>query len=115
MKLLRGRSAEQKARRHLESHGLRFIAANVHSRLGEIDLIMHDGEELVLVEVRSRSEAALVDAATSITPGKQRRIIAATLQWLSRNPQWAEHPLRFDVVALDGSELRWLRNAFDAA
>ncbi len=110
-----GRAAEDAARRHLEAQGLRCLAANVSCRVGELDLIMQDSRELVVVEVRCRAASALVDAASTVTVHKQRRILAATRHWLSRHPQWHEHPLRFDVVAVDGPALRWIPNAFDAA
>lgn len=43
-----GDAWETAARHWLERKGLRFIAANVHERGGEIDLIMRDGKTLVL-------------------------------------------------------------------
>jgi putative endonuclease len=48
-----------KARRWLEGKGLRFIAANVRGRGGEIDLIMKDGQTTVFVEVRFGSHRNL--------------------------------------------------------
>ena len=47
-----GDAWEATARRWLEGKGLRFIAANVRSRGGEIDLIMRQGPTTVFVEVR---------------------------------------------------------------
>lgn len=41
---------EAAARRWLESKGLRFVAANVRERGGEIDLIMRDGKTTVLLK-----------------------------------------------------------------
>ena len=46
-----GDAWELKARRWLEGKGLRFIAANVRGRGGEIDLIMKEGQVIVFVEV----------------------------------------------------------------
>lgn len=109
-----GRLAEERALHHLQQNGLIPLTRNYCCRLGEIDLIMRDRDEVVIVEVRSRSAGAAVDAPTSITRGKQKRIIAATRHWLGRHPQFFEQPLRFDVVAFDGAKLRWLRNAFEA-
>jgi putative endonuclease len=43
---------------------------------------------------------------------KQRRIVFAAKHWLMR--QAALPPCRFDVVALDGEHLQWLKAAFDA-
>lgn len=44
-----GDAWEAAARRWLESKGLRFIAANVRERGGEIDLIMCDGKRRFLL------------------------------------------------------------------
>ncbi|MGB5208749.1 MAG: YraN family protein, partial [Azonexus sp.] len=51
----RGREAEERAARHLESRGLRVVARNFRIRGGEIDLICRAGSTLVFVEVRLRS------------------------------------------------------------
>ncbi|BBU80638.1 hypothetical protein EIMP300_20380 [Escherichia coli] len=47
-----GDAWEAQARRWLEGKGLRFIAANVNERGGEIDLIMREGRTTVFIEVR---------------------------------------------------------------
>ena len=70
-----GDAWETQARRWLESQGLRFIAANVRERGGEIDLIMRDGSVTIFVEVRYRRSANYGDAASSVTPQKQQRIV----------------------------------------
>lgn len=51
-----GDAWEAQARRWLEGKGLRFIAANVNERGGEIDLIMREGRTTVFVEVRYRQQ-----------------------------------------------------------
>jgi putative endonuclease len=43
---------------------------------------------------------------------KQRRIVFAARHWLMR--QAVVPPCRFDVVAIDGASLQWLKAAFDA-
>jgi putative endonuclease len=43
---------------------------------------------------------------------KQRRIVLAARHYLTRWP--AQPPCRFDVVAIDGERVDWLRGAFDA-
>jgi putative endonuclease len=77
--------------------------------VGELDLIMRDGGQLVFVEVRERSNPHYGGAAASITPAKQRRIVRAAQFYLLRC-----HPLppcRIDIVAIDGQRINWLRNA----
>lgn len=111
-----GDAGELRARQHLETHGLRCLAAGWRCRLGELDLVMLDGDVLVFVEVRARRAGSLVSAIESIDPGKRRRVIRAARAWLMKNPAWATHAARFDVFAIDGEDIspQWLANAFDA-
>ena len=62
-----GDAWEAQARRWLEGKGLRFIAANVNERGGEIDLIMREGRTTIFVEVRYRRSALYGGAAASVT------------------------------------------------
>jgi putative endonuclease len=109
-----GAAHEVLARRHLEAQGLRFIAANVTCRQGEVDLVMRDGDTLVFTEVRYRTSERFGGAAASVDRRKQARIAAAAGYYLSRHP--TDLPCRFDVVAIGaGGRIRWIKHAFDGA
>ncbi|WP_235231369.1 YraN family protein [Taylorella equigenitalis] len=54
-----GQIYETKARLHLESQGLELLNQNLRCKVGEIDLIMVDGHELVFIEVRYRKKLIL--------------------------------------------------------
>ena len=108
-KQAQGRSWEQVACKYLEQHGLRLVEANFTCKGGEIDLVMRDGAALVFVEVRQRADRVHGGAAASITPTKQARLTCAAQVYLMRYRQVP--PCRFDVVAIDGDQLDWLRNA----
>lgn len=106
----RGDEAESIAARYLENAGLRILQRNYRCRFGEIDLIAQDGSTLVFVEVRQRSHTGLGGAAASITPAKQRKLMAAARHYLAgigRTPD-----CRFDAVLLssDTQTPEWLRN-----
>ncbi len=108
-----GEAAERRARLHLESLGLRFVCANYHCRMGEIDLIMREKEAIVFVEVRQRKHSAYGGALASVTPRKQKRIIQAARHYLQKTA--IDAPARFDVVAIEsGQRLHWIRDAFRA-
>ncbi|EMV7408738.1 YraN family protein [Enterobacter soli] len=108
-----GDAWEVKARRWLEGKGLRFIAANVRGRGGEIDLIMKDGQTTVFVEVRFRQSSQFGGAAASVTPAKQQKLLQTALLWLARhNGSFDTVDCRFDVVAFTGNNIEWLKNAF---
>jgi putative endonuclease len=67
---------------------------------------------IVFVEVRARSDARFGGAAASVGDAKRRRLVFAASHFLRtlREPP----PCRFDVVAVDGERIEWLRAAFDA-
>lgn len=114
-----GDEAEARALQHLLRQGLRLVernyrvAAGPRARGGEVDLIMLDRDgTLVFVEVRARGSRSHGGAAASVTHGKQRRVVYAAQHYLQRRA--TPPPCRFDVVALDGDSLEWLRGAFFA-
>jgi putative endonuclease len=108
-----GAIAEARAEAHLSGQGLSTIARNVRYRGGEIDLVMRDGLEWVFVEVRSRTRDAFGGAAASIDARKRARLaLAARLFLLARFGQREWPACRFDVVAIDGGRLHWIRAAF---
>ncbi|MBY7155679.1 YraN family protein [Enterobacter hormaechei] len=108
-----GDAWELKARRWLEGKGLRFVAANVRGRGGEIDLIMKDGQTIVFVEVRYRQSSRFGGAAASVTLAKQQKLLQTAHLWLARhNVSFDTVDCRFDVVAFTGNAIDWLKNAF---
>ena len=115
-KQISGEHGEDQALQHLQVHGLTLLQRNFRCKGGEIDLIMQSGIELVFVEVRKRKQASAAaqfgGAAASVTSAKQRRLIVAAQVYLKRYRM--PPPCRFDVVAIDGDELTWLKNAIEA-
>ncbi|MBW7981609.1 YraN family protein [Enterobacillus tribolii] len=110
-----GARYEETARRFLEKQGLRFYAANVTLRGGELDLIMRDGDTWVFVEVRYRKSSRYGDAAASVDYRKQQRLLRSAALWLAgQGGSFATTDCRFDVFAITGSQLQWLPNAFAA-
>jgi putative endonuclease len=109
-----GASAEALACHYLEQQGLKLIARNYRCKSGEIDLIMQEGQTLVFVEVRLRSNHRFGNAASSIDARKQRKLIHTAEHYLQLHGNRA---CRFDAILLDKlgiSDLVWIRNAFDA-
>jgi putative endonuclease len=108
----RGVAAEALAANFLQERGLKIVARNYRCRLGEIDLIAHDGATTIFVEVRQRSSAAFGGAAASITARKRARLVRAARHYLSRLE--AMPACRFDALLLEGSppRIEWIRDAF---
>ncbi len=108
-----GYRAEQRALDYLLSCGLRLVARNFRARVGELDLVMTDGEQLVVVEVRRRASADYGGAAASVTVAKRARLRRTAQTFLAASfgaRPWP--PLRFDVLAIDGERIDWIRAAF---
>ncbi|MDF1756760.1 MAG: YraN family protein [Legionellaceae bacterium] len=114
MSLKKGLGAEENARDYLLTQGLVFKKSNYRSRLGEIDLIMHDGVYLVFIEVRSRSSIKYGSALESVTVSKQQKIKKTAALYLSANKLHDKYPIRFDVISLQGNppEIQWVKGAF---
>ncbi|NMH59284.1 YraN family protein [Alteromonas sp. MYP5] len=106
-----GNQAEDRARLFLQNHGLTFVAANVYSRFGELDLVMQDKSCWVAVEVKYRRSDQYGDAIEFVTPRKLAKIRITFEQFLIKqglNP--ASTPMRIDVIAVNSSRLDWLQN-----
>ena len=108
-----GSAAEERALHYLQDRGLRLLARNWRCKLGELDLVMQDGDTVAVIEVRSRARGDWGSAAETVDRRKQARLVRATRLWLARRPELAEQPLRFDLVTLDAGTLEWRREAFD--
>jgi putative endonuclease len=108
----RGAEAEAMAAAFLERKGLRVTERNFRCRLGEIDLVAHDGDTTVFVEVRQRASAAFGGAVASITLKKRTRLLRAARFYLSRLRTMPA--CRFDALLIEGDPPRidWIRNAF---
>lgn len=88
---------------------------NVHSRRGEVDLIMAENQTAIIVEVRQREGHGHGNARDSIDWRKRRRIIHAALTWWQREGYRCYTGLRFDTVTFDGTRTPvWTPHAFDA-
>ena len=112
-----GTDAESLAYRYLKQHGLVPVSRNFQCRLGELDLIMQDAQCLVIVEVRFRGTRSFVPARLTIDTRKQRKIIRTTALFLAWNEQFANSPVRFDVVGINADasgnqSIEWIKDAF---
>lgn len=111
----KGSEAERLACGHLQARGLIRLAANYRCRYGELDLVMRDGAQLVVVEVRSRRSDRHGAPEASISHRKRRCLMRAAQCFVRDNPQFSGMMLRFDVVGVlkeaSRARYRWIRNA----
>ena len=107
-----GSRYEEETAAFLQKNGYRILEKNFRDRRGEIDLIAKDGRTLVFVEVKYRStnESGLPEEAVDLR--KQRQISRVAAWYLTEKGLDIYTPCRFDVVAIEGEEIRLYRDAF---
>ena len=96
---LLGERGEEIACLHLQSKGARIIERNWKCQSGEADIIMRDGEDLVFVEVKTRSSEEKGLPEDSITPKKRQRYERIALAYLFSHDLPSSR-IRFDVMAM---------------
>lgn len=94
-----GLEGERLAERFLRRGGLKLLARRYATPVGEIDLIMRDGETVVFVEVKTRRTRAWADPEDAVGPEKQRRMQRCA-SWYLRARRKESAPFRFDIVAV---------------
>ena len=99
-----GSVGEHHARLILERKGMTFVESNWRAPSGEIDLVMRDGEFLVMVEVKVRRGERAGTAEESISRSKATRLLATGEWYMAAHPEQIDRPWRIDLVAitLDG-------------
>ncbi len=111
-----GNWGEQRAAAYLEAKGCKILQQNFRlGQLGEIDLIVDDQGTLVFVEVKTQGSEAMGDAASWVTPRKQRQLGKIALAYLTFN-HIQDRDCRFDVIVVSrspqGVDIQHIPNAF---
>ena len=76
---------------------------------------MLDGRCLAFIEIRFRASTDFVTPDATVDDRKQQKIIRTAAMFVARNAQYAAHTMRFDVVAIQGSNeptVTWIKDAF---
>ncbi|MBI0534985.1 YraN family protein [Roseomonas sp. KE2513] len=107
-----GLDAEERAAAELRARGWTVLARRVRTGLGELDLIAEREGLLAFVEVKARPR--LADAAASVSPRQQGRLMAAAEAWLAENPGYGAAGMRFDVILVAPEGMRRVADAFRA-
>jgi len=99
--LASGRRGEDLAHRYLRSEGFIIVARNYRLASGEAeaDLIARDGEDLVIVEVKTRETAEYGPPERAVSADKQRHLIRVGREYARKTDTPWEH-VRFDVVSV---------------
>jgi putative endonuclease len=120
--LAAGRRGEDLAHRYLRREGFIIVARNYRLASGEAeaDLIAREGEDLVIVEVKTRETAEFGPPERAVSAEKQRHLIRVGREYARKTDTPWEH-VRFDVVSIVTGDkfacptITLLRGAFRAS
>ena len=110
-----GADGERAARQYLTDKGYRIRHVNWRSHHLELDIVAQQGDELVVIEVKTRRNMVFTHPADAVTEQKIRRIVTAAQAYIYRYN--IRMDVRFDVMALipcppDGFKIEHFENAF---
>lgn len=93
-----GKLGEAIAKEFLEQKGYRIEALNYRAGRAELDIVAKDGETLVFVEVKTRSDDFLFDPEKAMTEKKETLMRNAAVAYMrATGHDWA---IRFDVIGI---------------
>jgi putative endonuclease len=109
-----GSNGEAHIAQFLEKQGYAIIARNYRKPYGELDLVAKKDQELVFVEVKTRS-SSYIEPEYLISRAQQRKIIATAKAYIAEY-DLMEYVWRFDAALLIGNpphqKLTYIPNAF---
>lgn len=95
-----GRRGERIAAWYLRLRGYRILARNYRTPYGELDLVARQGDEVVFVEVKTRTARTYGYPEEAVHAGKLRHIVAAAEVYRTRERR-ANQPFRIDVISVE--------------
>ncbi len=115
MKSKIGQEGENQAARLLEEQGFKVLGRNFRTRFGEIDIVAHDqlSDEIVFVEVKTRSTDKFGFPEEAVNYKKQQKIKRTALAYLSENKIYKNWRIDVVSVLMQGnqvSDIRLIKN-----
>lgn len=98
-----GLAGEHLAEREVERRGMRVVARNVRTRIGEIDLICRDRDGYAFIEVKTRRAGSFVAALEAVDRRKAARLALLAEAWLAHRGERAAR-WRILIAALTVAE-----------
>jgi putative endonuclease len=117
-KINTGKEGEKIAADFLKKNGYRIIETNFRCAIGEIDIIAREKDELVFIEVKTRTSGEMGFPEQAVGIKKQKKMSQLAL-WYLQKKNTKDTTMRFDVLAImilpAGNEIKLIKNAFDFA
>ena len=107
-----GGEKEQLAASYLQKQGLSIIQMNYRCKIGEIDIVAKEKECLVFCEVKYRRNEEYGHPLAAVNSKKQHKITQTARYYMLTNNISEASEIRFDVVAILGYKITYVRNAF---
>ncbi|HKJ44901.1 MAG TPA: YraN family protein [Balneolales bacterium] len=111
-----GDKGERLAVNLLENKGYTILEQNYRFDRAEVDIVAHNGREIIFVEVKLRSSTKYGYPEDAVTDQKKQQIFKAAEAWLYERKMDGS-PTRFDVIAILSKsptehKIRHFENAF---
>lgn len=94
-----GSYGERVAAQRLIGLGMVLVDRNWRCDLGEVDLVLRDGEVIVFCEVKTRSSTTYGHPLEAVTPAKGARLRRLAARWLAEHDVHS-HDVRIDLVGV---------------
>ena len=98
-----GAVGERIAAEYIKNMGWRITGRNIRAGRGELDIVAIDGDELVIVEVRTRRIGKISPSETTVGPNKLKSILKAARIYVERILSY-EGNWRIDIAAVTVDE-----------
>lgn len=95
-----GRRGEDEAATYLTSIGYRIVDRNWRCPVGELDIVALDGDELVVVEVKTRSNRSYGDPLEGVDDRKLTRLCVLAGAWRRAHRGVRARSTRIDLVGV---------------
>lgn len=94
-----GKLGEDLACKYLQDKGYKILERNFEARQGEIDIIAKDKEELVFIEVKTRSNISYGKPAEAVNEIKQNHLIK-TIEYYVYSRHLEDEFIRIDIIEI---------------
>ena len=110
-----GAAGEQEAVEYLQKNDYLILERNYRAGKHEIDIIAFKDDEIVAVEVKTRSGREVIEPEEAVNHRKRQMLIWAADKYERENNR--QEPVRFDIISIiegnEGREIKHLRDAFN--
>ncbi len=110
-KKLLGRAGEKLAVDFLKKKGFKILKTNYKVPVGEIDIIAQDGDAIVFIEVKTRTNDNYGMPCEAVDRKKQEKYYKTATFYLQKEKK-TDSSCRFDVIEIENGQINHIFNAF---